>query len=265
MDKESLQQDQANEQKNTSAEKAEVVVRAEHLQKSFGPKTVLKDMSFQLHRKENIAVLGKSGTGKSVLIKSIVGLIKPDKGILEVFGKDIMSKDDDEEAWLSLRRKVAYLFQGGALYDSMTVRQNLEFPLKRQVEKQSAEEIQEEVKKALDNVGLLEAIDKMPSELSGGMKKRIALARTLILKPEIMLYDEPTTGLDPVTSKEISELILEMRNKFGISSIIVTHDMACAKMTADKVFIIKEGKIGAKGTYDELVNANEEWVKAFFI
>lgn len=246
-----------------SGEGAEVIINAEHLQKSFGRMKVLKDISFRLHKKENIAVLGTSGTGKSVLIKSIVGLIKPDAGKLEVFGKNILDKDEDED-WDSLRRKVAYLFQGGALYDSMTVKQNLEFPLKRQVEKMSKAEIDHEVDEALENVGLKEAKNKMPAELSGGMKKRIALARTLILKPDIMLYDEPTTGLDPVTSKEISELILEMQGKFGISSIIVTHDMPCAKMTSDKVIILKEGKVGAEGNYEELVRSQEEWVRAFF-
>src|SRR5690606_73222 len=193
----------------------------------------LNDINFKLYKKENIAVLGTSGTGKSVLIKSIVGLVKPEEGRLEDFGKDILKKEDEDD-WESIRRKVAYLFQGGALYDSMTVKQNLEFPLKRQIEKKPKKEIDAEVDEALENVGLLKAKNKMPSELSGGMKKRIALARTLILKPEIMLYDEPTTGLDPVTSKEISELILEMQEKFSISSIIVTHDMPCAKMTSDR-------------------------------
>lgn len=241
----------------------DVIINIEHLQKSFGRTRVLKDISFQLHKKENIAVLGTSGTGKSVLIKSIVGLIHPEGGKLEVFGKNILDKDDEED-WESLRRKVAYLFQGGALYDSMTVKQNLEFPLKRQVEKKSKAEIADAVDEALENVGLMEAKNKMPAELSGGMKKRIALARTLILKPEIMLYDEPTTGLDPVTSKEISNLILEMQEKFNISSIIVTHDMPCAKMTSDKVIILKEGKVGAEGKYDDLVNSKEEWVRAFF-
>lgn len=249
--------------KKSSNEGAEVIINAEHLQKSFGSMKVLKDISFKLHKKENIAVLGTSGTGKSVLIKSIVGLIRPDAGKLEVFGKDILNKDEDDD-WDNLRRKVAYLFQGGALYDSMTVRQNLEFPLKRQVEKMSKSEIDHAVDEALENVGLKEAKNKMPGELSGGMKKRIALARTLILKPDIMLYDEPTTGLDPVTSKEISELILEMQDKFGISSIIVTHDMPCAKMTSDKVIILKEGKVGAVGNYEDLINSKEDWVRAFF-
>lgn len=249
--------------KSTSSpsHKEEVIVKIRHLQKSFGTKKVLKDISLDLHRQENIAILGRSGTGKSVLIKSIVGLIAPDNGVLEVFGKDILKKEED---WTILRSKVAYLFQGGALYDSMTVKQNLAFPLKRQLEKMTAAAINEEVDKALEHVGLLEAKNKMPSELSGGMKKRIALARTLILKPEIMLYDEPTTGLDPVTSKEISTLILKMRKKFNISSIIVTHDMACVKMTADKVLILKDGVIGAQGKYEELINAEEKWVSAFF-
>ncbi len=254
-----IQKEQPKEAQNEQ----EVVVRAEHLQKSFGAKQVLKDVSFVLHKKENIAILGKSGTGKSVLIKSMVGLVSPSGGRLEVLGQNVLGKKDEED-WEELRRKVAYLFQGGALYDSMTVRENLAFPLKRQVEKMSDAQIEEEVEMALENVGLLDAMNKMPSELSGGMKKRIALARTLILKPEIMLYDEPTTGLDPVTSKEISELILEMQNKFDISSIIVTHDMACAKMTADKVVILWEGAVGAEGKYDELVESEEAWVRAFF-
>jgi phospholipid/cholesterol/gamma-HCH transport system ATP-binding protein len=246
-----------------ATDQKEVVIKAEHLKKSFGNLVVLKDISFKLYKRENIAVLGTSGTGKSVLIKSIVGLNKPEEGILEVFGKNILDKEDEDD-WELIRRKVAYLFQGGALYDSMTVKQNLEFPLKRQSIKMSKKETDSEVNEALENVGLLHTKNKMPSELSGGMKKRIALARTLILKPEIMLYDEPTTGLDPVTSKEISELILEMREKFNISSIIVTHDMPCAKMTSDRVFILKEGVIGAEGTYDELVNSSEAWVRAFF-
>jgi len=250
-------------EKAATAEKGEVIINIEHLKKSFGSTKVLKDISFQLHRKENIAILGTSGTGKSVLIKSIVGLNIPDGGVLEVFGKNILGGEDEEE-WDNLRRKVAYLFQGGALYDSMTVKENLEFPLKRQLEKKSKSEIDEAVDEALENVGLLKAKNKMPAELSGGMKKRIALARTLILKPEIMLYDEPTTGLDPVTSKEISELILEMQEKYGISAIIVTHDMPCAKMTADKVIILREGVVGAEGTYEELENSKEEWVRAFF-
>lgn len=244
-------------------DKSEVIINVEHLQKSFGTVKVLKDISFQLHKKENIAILGTSGTGKSVLIKSIVGLVQPEGGKLEVFGKNILGKEDEEE-WDLLRRRVAYLFQGGALYDSMTVKQNLEFPLKRQVEKKSKSEITKAVDEALENVGLLEAKNKMPAELSGGMKKRIALARTLILKPDIMLYDEPTTGLDPVTSKEISELILEMQRKYGISSIIVTHDMPCAKMTSDKIIILKDGIVGAEGKYEELENSKEEWVRAFF-
>lgn len=251
------------EQPKATQSEREVVVRAEHLQKSFGSKEVLKDVSFVLHKKENIAILGKSGTGKSVLIKSMVGLIQPSAGKLEVLGQDVLEKKEEED-WEDLRRKVAYLFQGGALYDSMTVKENLAFPLKRQVEKMNDAQIEEEVEMALDNVGLLDAMHKLPSELSGGMKKRIALARTLILKPEIMLYDEPTTGLDPVTSKEISELILEMQNKFDISSIIVTHDMACAKMTADNVLILWEGAVGAEGKYDELVQSDEAWVRAFF-
>ena len=244
---------------NTTTEE---VVKADHLKKAFDGHEVLKGISFSLHRKENMVVLGKSGSGKSVLIKSLVGLIIPDDGSLQVLGKELIGID--KEDMTALRRKVGYLFQGGALYDSMTVKENMEFPLQRQVEKIPQAEIDELVEEALENVGLVEALHKMPAELSGGMQKRIALARTLILKPEIMLYDEPTTGLDPVTSREISELILEMREKFDISSIIITHDMSCAKTTGDRVCIIHEGNFVEKGTYDELENSDNTWVRSFF-
>jgi phospholipid/cholesterol/gamma-HCH transport system ATP-binding protein len=240
----------------------EEIVVAKGVKKAFSGHQVLDGISFSLHRKENMVVLGKSGTGKSVLIKSLVGLVVPDAGSLQVLGKEIIGIDKDER--LELRRKVGYLFQCGALYDSMTVKQNLEFPLQRQVEKISQGEMDDLVEESLENVGLAEAIHKMPAELSGGMQKRIALARTLILKPEIMLYDEPTTGLDPVTSREISELILEMREKFEISSIIITHDLSCTKITSDRICIIKEGKFGAEGTYDELEQSDDEWVQSFF-
>lgn len=240
----------------------EVVVDIHQLKKSFGENHVLKDVCLQLHKGENLVVLGKSGTGKSVLIKCLVGLIIADEGKLQVLNQDVM--DLNAKALNELRTKVGFLFQSGALYDSMTVRENLEFPLRRQSKSKSQEEMDTLVVEALENVGLAEAIDKMPSELSGGMRKRISLARTLILKPEIMLYDEPTTGLDTITSKEISTLILNIQKKYQTSSIIITHDMECARIVADRVIVLHEGKIIGEGTYDELKNSSTKEIKSFF-
>lgn len=242
----------------------EKVVEFINVRKAFGTKEVLKDINFDLYKQQNAVVLGKSGTGKSVFIQCIVGLVYPDAGVLKVFGTDIVDGVDDEDDLIKIRRKVGYLFQGGALYDSMTVKENLEFPLKRQLKVPSRGEIKDLVYEALENVGLVEAKNKMPSELSGGMKKRIALARTLILKPEIMLYDEPTTGLDPVTSKEISELILEMQEKHHISSIIITHDISCAKITSNKIYLLKDGIFHSEGSYEELERSEDPWISAFF-
>ncbi|MFW5756731.1 MAG: ABC transporter ATP-binding protein, partial [Tangfeifania sp.] len=204
----------------------------------------------------------KSGSGKSVLIKCIVQLIKSDSGTIKVFNRDLnqMNKSEIDE----LRQKVGYLFQGGALYDSMSVRENLEFPVRRTEERKNKKELDNMVMEVLDNVGLTEAVDKMPAELSGGMKKRIGLARTLILKPEIILYDEPTTGLDPVTSGEISELMLHIQDKFNTSSIIVTHDMKCVKMTSNKIKLLKDGNFYAEGTFDELSKSEDDNVKGYF-
>lgn len=258
-----MQTQEQTKSKNTE-NNDEVVVQVKNLRKSFGDHTVIDDVSFDLHRKENITILGKSGTGKSVLIKSIVGLHEPDGGDLIVLGKSFNQLEDEELN--QMRRKIGYLFQGGALYDSMTVKQNLLFPIKRQGHgnKMSKGEMNDAVENSLNEVGLVEAINKTPAELSGGMKKRIALARTLILRPEIVLYDEPTTGLDPVTSKEISNLILKMQDKFDISSITITHDISCVKITADRIFIIRDGKWGAEGTFDELESSDDEWVRSFF-
>lgn len=255
---------QTQEQENKQEIKTdnEAVVQVKNLRKSFGDHTVIDGVSFDLYRKENITILGKSGTGKSVLIKSIVGLHEPDSGDLIVLGKNFNELEDQELN--QMRRKIGYLFQGGALYDSMTVKQNLLFPIKRTGHGMSKAEMNEAVENSLNEVGLIKAIDKTPAELSGGMKKRIALARTLILRPEIVLYDEPTTGLDPVTSKEMSHLILKMQDKFDISSITITHDISCVKITADKIFIIKDGKWGAEGTFEELSNSDDEWVRSFF-
>jgi phospholipid/cholesterol/gamma-HCH transport system ATP-binding protein len=240
----------------------EVVIRLEHLKKSFGSKEILKDINMELRKGENVVVLGKSGTGKSVTIKCIVGLLTQDAGVCDVFGKDVKTLSELELK--ALREKVGFLFQSAALYDSMTVRENLAFPLTRVLKMNDNDEIQKLVEEMLDNVGLKDAIDKLPSDLSGGMRKRIGLARTLILKPEIMLYDEPTTGLDPITSKEISKLILEMQKKYQTSSIIITHDMACAKITADRIMIMNEGSIIAEGSYDELEKSDNELIRSFF-
>lgn len=237
------------------------VVIIEHLKKSFGKNDVLRDINLEISKGENVVVLGKSGSGKSVLIKCMVGLIEPDDGKVMILGKDISELDSDE--FNILRKKVGFLFQSAALYDSMTVRENLEFPL-RDLKGKNREEINALVLEALQNVGLEEAIDKMPSELSGGMRKRVGLARTLILKPEIILFDEPTTGLDPITSKEISKLILDVREKFNTASIIITHDVECARITANRLVVLKEGKIVAEGTFKELSESEDEWVRSFF-
>ena len=244
----------------TSATKSVVGIR--HLKKSFGTKEVLSDLSMDLFKGENLVVLGKSGQGKSVAIKCIVGLLSHDSGSLIVFGKDV--KQLSEEEWKQLRIKVGFLFQSAALYDSMTVEQNLEFPLTRVLKLIDKADIRSRIEEVLDAVGLLDSIDKMPSDLSGGMRKRVGLARTLILKPQIMLYDEPTTGLDPITSREISELILEMQKKYQTSSIIITHDMACAKITADRVLVMNNGTFVAEGNYEQLETSNEELVRSFF-
>ncbi len=238
------------------------VLRMEHINKSFGNNTVLRDINLIINKGENLVILGKSGTGKSVLIKCIVGLIEPDDGKLIIFGRNIFELR--EKDLIEVRKKIGFLFQSSALYDSMTVRENLEFPLKRQFDKIPKENINMLVKEALQNVGLAEAIDIMPSELSGGMRKRVGLARTLILKPEIMLYDEPTTGLDPITSKEISNLILEVQKKFNTSSIIITHDIECARLTANRIIVMKDGVCCAEGTYTDLENSPDVFVRAFF-
>ena len=242
--------------------KAESVVEIKDLYKSFGSNHVLRGFNLNLKKGENLVVLGKSGSGKSVLIKCMVGLLTPDKGIVEVFGKNIPKLDRDELD--HIRVKIGFLFQSSALYDSMTVRENLEFPLRRHWISKTREEVDELVLEALDNVGLKDAIDLMPSELSGGMRKRIGLARTLILKPDIILYDEPTTGLDPITSREISNLIVEIQHKYNTSSIIITHDMACAKIVSNRVMILVNGIKFTEGTYDELNNSTDPQIKPFF-
>ena len=232
-----------------------------HLKKSFGNNDVLKDISLKFEKGENLVVLGKSGSGKSVLIKCMVGLIEPDDGNIILLDENIFELKNEELN--ILRKKVGFLFQGAALYDSMTVRENLEFPL-RGLKSKPKEEIESLVLEALKNVALENAIDKMPSELSGGMRKRVGLARALILKPEIIFYDEPTTGLDPITSKEISKLILDVQKKYNASSIIITHDVECARITANRIIIIKDGISFAEGTFKELSVSKDEWVRSFF-
>lgn len=241
---------------------SETVVSVRHLFKSFGTNQVLTDFNLGLGRGENVVVLGKSGSGKSVLIKCIIGLLKPDKGTIKVLNEDILQLDPEELD--KLRAKVGFLFQSNALYDSMTVRENLEFPLRRHGIELSQPQTDALVSEALEDVDLVHTINMMPAELSGGMRKRIALARTLILKPEIILYDEPTTGLDPITGKEIIELMVAIKKKYNTSSLIISHDMNCVRMAADRVVILVEGKCYASGVYEQLKQDADPKVKQFF-
>jgi phospholipid/cholesterol/gamma-HCH transport system ATP-binding protein len=250
------------EQKQQSTKKDEVVISIKGLKKSFGKKNVLQNINLELKRGENIVILGRSGTGKSVTIQCIVGMLKPDSGSVKVFGDEVA--DMNEKELKELRIKIGFLFQSGALYDSMTVRENLEFPLTRVLKVKDRAEIDKRVEAALDSVGLLDAIDKMPSDLSGGMRKRAGLARTIIVEPQIILYDEPTTGLDPITSREISDLILDIQKKQKTSSIIITHDMECARIASDRVVIMNDGEYIAEGTFSELQKSKDKIVESFF-
>jgi phospholipid/cholesterol/gamma-HCH transport system ATP-binding protein len=243
-----------------SAEK--MVVEIVGLKKSFKEQVVLNGVTLNLYNGENLVVLGKSGSGKSVLIKCIVGLLNPDSGTINVFGKDVVNAGRDE--LIDIRRKVGFLFQSGALYDSMTVRQNLEFPLRRIKKDLTKKLIDQKVEEVLANVGLPDVMYKMPSQLSGGMRKRISLARTIIVDPLIMLYDEPTTGLDPVTSDEISNLINEVQKKYKTSSIIITHDIKCAQKTATRIAMLDAGEVYWKGNVDEFEKSKDPVIHAFF-
>ncbi|WP_431245169.1 ABC transporter ATP-binding protein [Flavobacterium sp. P21] len=247
-----------------SKEKKQIpIIEIKNLHKNFGGENaVLKGVNLSVNKGEDLVILGRSGSGKSVTIKCIVGLIEPDQGEIKVFDENVLNLSKTELN--KIRVKIGFLFQSAALYDSMSVRENLAFTLRAHKRDLTPEEVENEVMEALENVGLSDAIDKMPAELSGGMRKRIGLARTLILKPEIILYDEPTTGLDTITSREISELILDIKHKQKTSSIIITHDMACAKMTADRIMVLKDGVIHAEGTYEELEKDEDEWVRSFF-
>jgi phospholipid/cholesterol/gamma-HCH transport system ATP-binding protein len=250
-------------EKESKAKDKKTIIEIKDLHKTFGKNNkVLQGVNLTVNKGEDLVILGRSGSGKSVTIKCIVGLIEPDKGEIKVFDESVLHLKKSELN--EIRVRIGFLFQSGALYDSMSVRENLAFTLRKHKRDLSAEEIESQVIEALDSVGLSEAIDKMPSELSGGMQKRIGLARTLILKPEIILYDEPTTGLDTITSREISELILDIKHKRKTTSIIITHDMACAKLTADRIMVLKDGVIHAEGTYEELEKSEDEWVRSFF-
>lgn len=238
------------------------IIAIKNLHKTFGHNEILKGINLEVYKGENLVVLGRSGSGKSVTIKCLVGLVKADKGKIEISGEDVTNLTYKELN--EVRVRIGFMFQNGALYDSMTIRQNLAFTLKHHTRNLSEDVIEKEIIEALDSVGLKDSIDKMPSELSGGMNKRIALARAIIIKPEIILYDEPTSGLDTITSREISELIVSVQKKYKTSSIIITHDMACAKMTANRILILKDGVITAEGTYSELEKSDDEWVRSFF-
>lgn len=240
----------------------EAVISIRELSKSFGTNHVLIHFNLDLFRGENLVVLGKSGSGKSVLIKCIIGLIDPDAGTINVLGQDVLSMDHEELD--HMRVKLGFLFQSNALYDSMTIRENLEFPLRRHSIQLSDQETNDLVMEALENVGLEHTVDMMPIELSGGMRKRIALARTLILKPDIILYDEPTTGLDPITSLEIISLINKIKDKYGTSSLIISHDMRCVKLTADRVAVLVDGRCKLVGAFDEVASTQDEDIAPFF-
>lgn len=240
----------------------EAVIEVSKLKIGFGNQIVLNGLTLNLYKGENLVILGKSGSGKSVLIKCIVQLLNLDSGSIKVLGKDvgiIKKKELDE-----LRMKIGFLFQSGALYDSMTVKENLEFPLKRIHKNLTESQIDTKIKEVLENVGLPDTMDKMPSQLSGGMRKRIALARTVIVDPEIMLYDEPTTGLDPITSDEISLLINAVQEKYKTSSIIITHDIECVKAVADRIIMIEQGKVYKEGTLKEFEDSDDQMIKSYF-
>jgi len=238
------------------------VIEINNLRKGFGLQEVLNNVSLKLFDGENLVVLGKSGSGKSVLIKCIVRLLIPDDGTINVLGEDVSALNRDGLG--EMRKKIGFLFQSGALYDSMTVRQNLEFPLRRIKKDLTQKEIDEKVKEVLENVGLFEALDKMPSQLSGGMRKRISLARTIVVDPMIMLYDEPTTGLDPVTSDEISSLINAVQKKYKTSSLIITHDIECARATANRMIMLQDGEVYLEGTLEQFEKSTDTVITSFF-
>jgi phospholipid/cholesterol/gamma-HCH transport system ATP-binding protein len=238
------------------------MVEVRDLTKSFGDNLVLDDISLDVKIGENAVVFGRSGTGKSVLLKCIVKLLIPEAGEIIVNGRSVYSLKEKELN--ELRKEIGFLFQGSALYDSMTVKENLEFPLIRNKKEMSSKEREDKIQEVLKAVDLEHAIDKMPAELSGGMKKRIGLARTIITEPKLILYDEPTTGLDPITVKEISELIKELQKDLNVTSIIVTHDLLCAQIISDRAIVLRDGKIVYDGGLDNLTKSNDKFLKDFF-
>lgn len=250
------------EEKTKKSHQKEVVIDIKNLQKAFGTEKILIDLNLQLFEQENLVVLGKSGSGKSVLIKLIVGLLAANGGSINVLNQEVTQIKQKELA--ELRQKIGFLFQSGALYDSMSVRQNLEFPLQRIRKELNAKQREAKIIEVLENVGLADAIDKMPSQLSGGMRKRIGLARTIVVDPIIMLYDEPTTGLDPTTSKEISELILEVQKKYKTASIIITHDIACARIVANRLVMLQDGKVYKEGNLKAFETSDDPIIQSFF-
>ncbi len=241
----------------------DVVIRVNDLYKTFDGKQVLSGVSFKLNRGETLAILGKSGEGKSVLIKCIVRLILPDAGRIDVLDHDVLNLEEKELN--ELRIRIGYLFQEGALYDSMTLAENLMFPLNRNKPSMPRAEKKDLVEDTLKSVDLLEAREKMPAELSGGMRKRAGLARTLVLQPEIILYDEPTTGLDPYTARDINDLIVRVQQIYNVSSIVVTHDLRCARRVSGRIVILQGGNFIARGTYEELENHSDEMIRNYFI
>jgi len=251
------------EKEKTKVDYNDTVIKIRGLEKAFEDFAVLRGIDLDLYQGENLVVLGRSGSGKSVLIKLISGLLRPDKGSIEVLGQDISKLND--KALQQLRIRIGFSFQNSALYDSMTVRKNLEFPLVRNRRGITRKEIDEAVESVLDGVGLSQTINQMPAELSGGQRKRIGIARTLILNPEIMLYDEPTAGLDPITCTEINDLINDVQKKYRTSSIIITHDLTCAKSTGDRVAMLLDGKFQRTGSFDEVFDTKDERVRRFFV
>ena len=239
------------------------IIEIKNLKKSYGTNCVLNGFNMNLYEGENLVIMGKSGSGKSVMIKCLIGLEEYDSGSIKVMGKEIA--DLEHEKLNELRTEVGFLFQGSALYDSMTVRENLEFPIRRHTEKLGViTDTTPLVMEALENVGLAKTIDLMPEELSGGMKRRIALARTLILQPKIILYDEPTTGLDPITAKEIILLMQSIQLKYNTSAIIITHDVDCARAISNRMILLVDGINYIEGSYDELTRSKDPKVQAFF-
>jgi phospholipid/cholesterol/gamma-HCH transport system ATP-binding protein len=240
----------------------EPVIVIKDLYKSFEELDVLEGINLTLYKGENVAVLGRSGSGKSVLIKIIIGLLKPDKGNVTVFGQQVDTLSEKELN--TLRQRIGFSFQSSALYDSMSIRQNLEFPLKMNKKNLDKKEIGKAVEEVLEAVDLTEKIDEMPGDLSGGQRKRVGIARTLILRPEIMLYDEPTAGLDPITSNEINKLINRVKQKFSTSSIIITHDLTCARETGDRIALLLDGRFAKMGKFEDVFDSNDEQVKGFY-